>query len=88
MNNVTRIAIFAFVYVVMFVISMQAITDGVIDIVAWASAPIILGANALALGMVYLATFHGEAHEEPQTFQSPKLAYVPIKQQVQESQKV
>lgn len=89
MNTATRLAIFAFVYVVLFVGAMASITGGVMDIAAGASVPVILSAEALVLGMIYMTMFHSEAHAEPKEFPSPKLdTYTQAKHNLKEKHKV
>lgn len=89
MSITTRLAIFGFVFVVLFVGAMASITGGVLDIAAAASVPVIVSAEAMVLGMIYMTTFHSEAHAEPKEIQSPKLdTYSHVKQRLQEQQKV
>jgi hypothetical protein len=84
-----RISLFAFIYVGLFVGAMASITGGVMDIAAAVSAPVILCAEALVLGMIYATTFHGEAHEEPHEVQAPKLdIYSHGKHQIKAQHKV
>jgi hypothetical protein len=78
-NTTTRVAVFAFLYVALFVGAMASIANGVFDSAFWASVPVIMTAEALVLGMIYMTTFHGEAHDEPRGFSAPKLAsYSPL----------
>jgi hypothetical protein len=73
MSTTMRIAIFGFMYVAMFLGVMAIISNGVLDIAAWASMPVILSAEVLVLGMIYMTTFHGEGPEQHKAFHSGKL---------------
>lgn len=70
-----RIVLFTMLYIGLFVAAMATITGGVIDVAAWSSAPVILTADGLILGMIYMTTFHGEGEEHAATFQAPKLMH-------------
>lgn len=59
----TRFAVFAALYVVIFIGFMAVITGGVIDIAAWVSAPVILTAEGLVLSMIYMSAYHSEGEE-------------------------
>jgi hypothetical protein len=72
MNTTMRIALFGFIYVALFVGAMATITNGVLDIAAWASMPVILTAEVLVLGMIYMTTFHGEGPEQQKAFHAGK----------------
>jgi hypothetical protein len=70
-----RFVLFTMLYIALFVGAMATITGGVIDVAAWSSAPVILTADGLILGMIYMTTFHGEGEEHDATFQAPKLTH-------------
>jgi hypothetical protein len=84
----TRVGVFALVYLALFAGAMASISNGVFDSAFWASVPVILTAEVLVLGMIYMTTFHGEAHEEPHGFSGPKLtSYSPLDAKFREHQK-
>jgi hypothetical protein len=73
MSTTRRVAVFAFMYVAVFLGAMAAITGGVVDVAGLVSIPVIMSADAMVLGMIYLATFHGEDPEQHEHLKIPKL---------------
>ena len=57
----TRHKVFAALYVILFTSVIWICTGWSMDIITYASIPIIVCAESIVLGMVYMTVFHGEA---------------------------